>query len=626
MTQPALVPLDAGVPPASDAGHAADGVDARPASAPAVLTLDNVGKQFGAFHALSGVTLELRAGEVHCLLGENGAGKSTLCNVMFGVHQPDTGTLRLDGQPYRPRSPRDALANGIAMVHQHFSLVGDVTVLDNLLLGQSRGWLDRRARAGHVRRLVEDLGLALDPDAAIADLSVGERQRVEIVKCLIREPRLLVLDEPTAVLLPGEIDALLDVCARVAARGCAVVLVTHKLAEIRKIATRATVLQSGRVVARSDRPADEIDRLVRAMIERPGTPPAERAARGANAHADAAPGNDRADMAAGGHVADADADATADAPVSLDNAAVAAALGATPAVAPLRGVETAGPVAAPRTWAASERPPVWSLSKQPPMPAPSPYGRPLSDEVLLVDGLSVRDAQGVTRLDDCTLVVNRGEIVGIAGVEGNGQTELGAALAGMTRASAGRFFIEGKPLTDATPRELTAAGVGIVPEDRHAVGCVTEMSLIDNLLLNRLDEVSRHGFLRRRAMRAQAIELMARFDVRAASPDVRFGGLSGGNQQKAVLARELTLDPLVFLMAAQPTRGLDVGAVAAVYDHIRAARDRGVGVLLISSELDELMAVADRIIVLYRGKIMGSCKPDPLQRERIGAWMAGQTS
>jgi simple sugar transport system ATP-binding protein len=450
----------------------------------------------------------------------------------------------LDDAPYRPRSPRDALEHGIAMVHQHFSLVGDVTVLDNLLLGQARGWLRRAERAAEVRKLVAELGLALDPDAPIADLSVGERQRVEIVKCLIREPRLLVLDEPTAVLLPAEIGALLDVCARVAARGCAVVLVTHKLAEIRKIATCATVLQSGRVVARSSAPAEEIDRLVRAMIDRPAS--------GSEPVADA-------------------------------------------------------------------KPPVHASSA-------SPYGRPLSDEVLQIDGLSVRDIQGVTRLDDCTLVVNRGEIVGIAGVEGNGQSELGAVLGGMARASAGRFFIEGQDLTRATPREITQAGVGIVPEDRHAVGCVTDMSLTDNMLLNRLDAFSSRGFLRRRAMRDYAQTLMQRFDVRAAGPEVRFGGLSGGNQQKAVLARELTLDKLVFLMAAQPTRGLDVGAVAAVYDHIRAARDAGVGVLLISSELDELMAVADRIVVLYRGRIMGSCKPDPTQRERIGAWMAGQTS
>lgn len=519
----------------------------------AVLRMEGIVKRFGAFQALSDVSLELFAGEVHCLLGENGAGKSTLCNVMFGVHQPDAGSMWLDGAPYEPHSPRDALTHGIAMVHQHFSLVEDVSVLDNLLLGQVRGWLDRKREAQRVRALVAELGLALDPDVRVAELSVGEKQRVEIVKCLIREPRLLVLDEPTAVLLPAEIDALLDTCARVVARGCAVVLVTHKLAEIRRIANRATVLQSGRVVARSSTPSADVDALVRAMIQRPG-----------NAEQEA--------------------------------------------------VSTTTATATPRSTTRSA----------------SPYARPLADEALQIDGLTVRDADGVTRLEDCTLVVNRGEIVGIAGVEGNGQSELGAVLAGMQKASAGRFFVQGADCTQAAPQTLTKAGVGVVPEDRHAVGCVPDMSLTENLFLNRLDDYARHGFMQRRAMRRDARALMQRFDVRAASPDVAFRGLSGGNQQKAVLARELTLDGLAVLIAAQPTRGLDVGAVAAVYDHIRAARDEGVGVLLISSELDELMAVADRVLVMYRGRIMGTCVPDAsqlnLQRERIGAWMAGQTA
>lgn len=534
------------------AGATVNGADGAPRTA--VLRMDGIVKRFGAFQALSDVSLELFAGEVHCLLGENGAGKSTLCNVMFGVHQPDGGAMWLDGAPYRPQSPRDALTHGIAMVHQHFSLVEDVSVLDNLLLGQVRGLLDRKREAERVRALVAELGLALDPYARVADLSVGEKQRVEIVKCLIREPRLLVLDEPTAVLLPTEIDALLDTCARVVARGCAVVLVTHKLAEIRRIASRATVLQSGRVVARSSTPSADVDALVRAMIQRPGN-------------------------------------AEKDAPVS-----------------------NASRSTVPRSAALS----------------PSPYGRPLADEALQIDGLTVRDADGVTRLEDCTLVVNRGEIVGIAGVEGNGQSELGAVLAGMQRASAGRFFVQGQDCTQAAPQTLTKAGVGVVPEDRHAVGCVPDMSLTDNLFLNRLDDYARHGFMRRRAMRQDARALMQRFDVRAASPDVAFRGLSGGNQQKAVLARELTLHGLAVLVAAQPTRGLDVGAVAAVYDHIRAARENGVGVLLISSELDELLAVADRVLVMYRGRIMGTCVPDAsqltLQRERIGAWMAGQTA
>ena len=507
------------------------------AAAP-LLRLEGLSKRFGSLQALGEVSLELHPGEIHCLLGENGAGKSTLCNLVFGVHASDTGRMTLAGAAYSPRSPADALAHGIAMVHQHFSLVPDMTVLDNLLLGQVSGVLDRKAGAARIEAMRERYGLALDPYAKVQDLSVGERQRVEIVKCLVREPRLLVLDEPTAVLLPEEIEALLQVCERVAQQGCGVVLVTHKLAEIQQVARRATVLRAGRVVARSEAPAQEIDALVRAMIQR--------------------------DLQA---------------PASTTSARA--------------------PRAVPAT------------------------GVPTREAALQADGLTVRDADGVLRLDNFTLLVEPGEIVAIAGVEGNGQSELGAVLSGMLRPNEGRYFICGQEMTRATPRQLTAAGCGVVPEDRHALACVTGMSVAENMMLDRLSDYRRYGLLDRGALRAAAVELMQRFDVRAASPDVAFGGLSGGNQQKAVLARELTLEPLRFLLAAQPTRGLDVGAVEAVYGHIRAAADRGVGVLLISSELDELLSVADRVLVLYRGRVMGSCLTAGADRARIGAWMAG---
>jgi simple sugar transport system ATP-binding protein len=495
-------------------------------------------KRFGSLLALSEVSLDLMPGEIHCILGENGAGKSTLCNLIFGVYGPDAGAMEFRGTPYRPAAPVDALASGIAMVHQHFSLVSDMTVVDNVLLGQTRGILDRGACAKRLRQLADQYGLPLDPFAKIEDLSVGERQRVEIVKCLMRDPRLFVLDEPTAVLLPDEIAALLDVCRRVAEHGCAVVLVTHKLAEIKKAADRVTVLRGGRVVATSDHPATEIDALVRAMIHR-----------------------------------------------DPDGRGVAA--DATPAGATATKTET-------RT------------------------------EVLQVDGLTVRDVHGVTRLDNFTLTLNNGEIIGIAGVEGNGQSELAAVLSGMLKPTSGSFYVKDIDLTFAGPRAVTDAGMGVVPEDRHAVGCITGMTVAENIFLNRLDEFTRYGFLRRGAVNTSALALMKRFDVRAAGPEIAFSSLSGGNQQKAVLARELTLANLTVLLAAQPTRGLDVGAVAAVYGHIRAASARGVGVVLISSELDELLGVADRVIVLYRGRIMGECAADPTQRERIGAMMAGQ--
>jgi len=513
------------------------------AEAPALLRLQGMGKRFGSLQALSDVSLDIAPGEVHCLLGENGAGKSTLCNLIFGVYAPDEGQMHLDGQPYRPSGPADALAQRVAMVHQHFSLVPDLSVVDNLLLGQARGVLRRRECADRVDELARRYGLSLSPHALIQDLSVGERQRVEIVKCLMREPRLLVLDEPTAVLLPDEIASLLAVCQRVAEQGCGVVLVTHKLAEIKQIAHRATVLRGGRIAARSEQPAQDLDALVRAMIQ--------------------------------------------------------------------RDVGTLHTPVAKRLTTAST--------------TDTPPGVRQPEAALMVDGLTVRDADGVVRLNNFTLVVKPGEIVAVAGVEGNGQSELASVLSGMQAASEGRFFVQGQELTRSTPRQITAAGVGIVPEDRHAVGCVLDMSVAENLFIDRLGRFKRFGLLDRQAMRTAALDLMKRFDVRAASPDVAFGGLSGGNQQKAVLGRELTLDKLSFLLAAQPTRGLDVGAVEAVYGHIRAACDTGVGVLLISSELDELIHVADRVVVIYRGRIMGECPADPAERDRIGAWMAGHT-
>ena len=510
-----------------------------------LLSLQAMTKRFGSFTALSDVSLDLRPGEIHCILGENGAGKSTLCNVIFGVHQPDAGAMRYHGAAYQPTGPAAALAQGIAMVHQHFSLVSDMTVVDNVLLGRERGVLKRKDCAKQLEKLALDYGLALDPYAKIEDLSVGERQRVEIVKCLIRDPSLFVLDEPTAVLLPDEIAALLDVCRRVASTGRAVVLVTHKLAEIKKIADRVTVLRGGRVVATSATPAADIDVLVRAMIQ----------------------GNIDA----------------------LDTS-----------VASVLGLEPLRHVAHPAATGARK------------------------DQALQINGLTVHDAQGVTRLDNFTLTVDRGEIVGVAGVEGNGQSELTAVLAGMLAPTEGRIHLGDTELTARKPKEITAAGVGIVPEDRHAVGCITGMSLAENIYLNRLDEFTRFGFLKRSALESEATSMMQRFDVRARGPGAIFSSLSGGNQQKAVLAREITLPNLGCLVAAQPTRGLDVGAVAAVYNHIRAVCAKGVAVLLVSSELDELLTVADRIVVLYRGRIMGSCVADPARRAEIGAMMAGQ--
>ena len=534
-----------------------------------LLEIDNVGKRFGALAALDGVSFDIGAGEIHGLLGENGAGKSTLCNIVFGVHRADAGTMRFAGEPYRPSGPAEALQAGVAMVHQHFSLVSDLSVVDNLLLGQARGFLRRGEFAARVAGLSEEFGLAVRPHALVQDLSVGERQRVEIVKCLMRRPRLLVLDEPTAVLLPDEIEGLLQFCERVAKSGCGVVLVTHKLAEIRRTAHRVTVLRLGKVVARSQAPADEIDRLVRAMIQRDlGT--VSSAVQAALGNASSGEPSDTAALDAGGR----------------RSALVPEAIDDTSDLDPARD------------------------------DAP----------VLRVERLGLRDSQGVCRLDAIDFSVRRGEIVGIAGVEGNGQSELVAVLSGMAAATEGAFSVEARPMTKLSPRALTAAGIGVVPEDRHREGCVPGMSLSLNLALNRLTSFRRFGLVDRAAMANEARAQMQLFDIRAAGPDAPFSSLSGGNQQKAVLARELALPGLKLLVAAQPTRGLDVGAVEAIYGHIRDAARRGVAVLLASSELDELLAVADRLLVMYRGRVMGECVAAPDSRARIGAWMAGHAT
>jgi general nucleoside transport system ATP-binding protein len=525
-----------------------------------LLELSGITKRFGTVTALDDVSLSVRAGEVHCLLGENGAGKSTLCNVIFGVHAPDAGAMRLHDRPFSPGGPADSLAAGIVMIHQHFSLVPTMTSVENLMLGPLGGRLRREEFAAQIRALTAEYRLDVSLDRPVGDLSVGERQRVEIVKCLVRNPQLLVLDEPTAVLPPEEVGALLAICRRVASGGRGVILVTHKLAEIASVADRTTVLRAGRVVDSVEMARADMRALVRSMVGR--------------------------DI------------------VSLD-ATVAATLGVdgAPDSTPAAGLPD---TASPGVKRASD-------------------GR-LPEDALVLDGVSFRDAAGSLRLDSVTIVVKPGEIVGIAGVEGNGQSELGMILAGLARPSAGRVFVGGQNLTGCSPGQITAAGVGIVPEDRHGVACIGAMSVAENLFMGRLHRFTRWGLLRRRALTSAAAELMARFDVRASGPEASISELSGGNQQKAVLARELSVEPLVFLLAAQPTRGLDVGAVSTVYGHIRAARDRGAGVLLISSELDELIAVADRILVIYRGRMVGEMAAAPGNREAIGSLMSGHAA
>lgn len=503
-----------------------------------MLRVDNVSKRYGDFSALTDVDLNVYSGKIHCLLGENGAGKSTLCKIIYGEELPSTGEMILDGQAYQPQSPADALASGLAMVHQHFSLINNMSVCENLMVGNVKGVLDPRAYAKKVVEVSERYGLQVDPFKRVSELSVGEQQRVEILKCLMRNPRLLILDEPTAVLLPDEIDMLLDTCMQIVREGHGIILVTHKLAEIAKVADEVTVLRAGKGVKHCEFSTDQVDSVISAMI-----------------------GSDIKESAIG-----------------LSNLK------------------------------ASESEESQEHRSQP---------------ALLIDGLGYTDPKGNQKLADVTLVINRGEILGLAGVEGNGQSELGDIMAGLVSPTTGRFYLPKADLTNATPAQITEAGVAIVPENRHRVACINEMSLTENLLLSSFKSFKRFGLLDRKAMRNAAESLIQKFDVRAPSSDTKFGNLSGGNQQKAVLARELSINPLHFLLAAHPTRGLDIGAVYAVYEQIRQAADRGVGVLLISSELDDLITVCDKIAVIYRGRILGILPAESTYRDKIGAMMAG---
>jgi ABC-type uncharacterized transport system ATPase subunit len=548
--------------------------DHEPTSTVPTLALRGVTRVFGAHTALDAVDLEIAPGEVHCVLGENGAGKSTLCNIVFGSLPPTAGEVLLGGEPFAPASPADALARGVAMVHQHFSLVPTLTVEENLLLGRGVRRLrpDRAGLAARLDAISAELGLQVDRSARVGSLSVGARQRVEIVKALLDRPRLLLLDEPTGVLGPEEIDGLLATCRRVAEAGTAVVLVTHKLAEVMRVGDRATVLRGGRVVgsgplARDGEPAGDRLRaadLVGLMVGREAS------------------SLDPVLAASVGVVDRPGEPATSDADPSADPAAD-------------------------------------------PSAAPAPNSS--SEPVLAVRDLVVTDASGARRVDGVDLEVRPGEIVGIAGVEGNGQSELVAALSGALRPERGTILLGATDVTRAGPRRRTALGLGVVPEDRHHEAVVAGLSVTTNLLLGQLRRFRRFGLLDTRAMSAAATELARRFDVRAASLDAPMSSLSGGNQQKAVLARELTLDPLRCVVAAQPTRGLDLGAVDDVVGHLRAAADAGVGVLVVSSELSELLVLCDRLHVAYRGSLSGPVDPrEPGARERVAHLMTGASA
>jgi general nucleoside transport system ATP-binding protein len=479
------------------------------------------------------VDLLVEEGEVHALLGENGAGKTTLMNILFGFTHPDEGEIRLDDVPVRFGSPKDAIAAGIGMVHQHFMLVPVFTVTENIVLGQEQagplGLLDRSAAERDVRELSRRFGLDVPPDALVEDLPVGVQQRVEIVKALYREAKVLILDEPTAVLTPQEIDEFIQVIRAVVNDfQTSVIFISHKLREVREIADRVTVMRLGKVVG-STTPAESSEEELASMM----------VGRTVQLH----------------------------------------------------------------------------VSKEPSRPG---------ENVLEVRDLRVADDRGQVAVNGVDLDVRQGEILTVAGVQGNGQTELVEALTGLARPLTGTIVLAGDDLAHASPRDILRAGVAHIPEDRQRDGLVAEFPVADNLVLNTFDQApfAKGLSMNREAIDRSAAERVKEFDIRTPSIKAAAGTLSGGNQQKIIVAREFSR-PIKLLIASQPTRGLDVGSVQYIHERIVRQRDEGLGVLIISSELDEVLALADRIAVMYRGRIAGPFDAATMTRERLGLLMAG---
>ena len=502
-----------------------------------LLELQGITKRYGALVANDHIDLTIAPGQIHALLGENGAGKSTLMNVLYGLTQPDGGQILVDGRATALHSPKDAIRAGIGMVHQHFMLVPVFTVAENVTLGVERtrvlGLLDRRGMRREVHELSERYGLRIDPDAYVEDLPVGVQQRVEIVKALVREASVLILDEPTSVLTPGETEELFTIMRQLREGGRSIVFISHKLKEVQAIADTVTVIRRGRVVG-----------------ERP--------------------------------------------PTASDAELATLMVG--------RAVQL-------------------QVSKSPAQPG---------DVVLDVRDLTVVDDHGripghpqVAAVDGVSFQVRAGEILAIAGVQGNGQTELCETLMGLRPAAAGSVWLAGKEITADTPRQRLREGIGYIPEDRQEDGLVAEFSVADNLILDVFDRppYAKGVALNLDAIRETALRRIDQFDVRTTSIATPVGTLSGGNQQKVILAREIGRD-LRLLLASQPTRGLDVGSIEFVHRRIIEQRDEGVAVLIISAELDEIYALADRIAVMYEGKITGF-RPPAVPVEELGLLMAG---
>jgi len=496
-----------------------------------VLEAKGIVKKFPGVLANDQVNLDLHKGEIHALLGENGAGKSTLMNVLYGLYRPDEGQISVNGREVHMESPNDAIANGIGMVHQHFMLIPVFTVAENIMLGAetSRGLaLDRRSVEREVRELSHKYGLDVDPTAIVQELPVGIQQRVEIVKALYRKAEILILDEPTAVLTPQEVDDLIRIMRNLTEQGVSIIFITHKLKEVLAVSDRITVMRAGKVVG-STTPAETNETHL-------------------------------ANMMVGRNV-------------------------------------------------------ILTVEKAEAQP---------KEDVLAVENLHVYDNRGVETVRGVNFNVRAGEILGIAGVQGNGQTELAEALTGLRHARSGKISIAGVAQTNRPPRELVENGLAHIPEDRQKHGLVLSYPITDNMVLCTyyIAPFAQRGVRQEDAVEDNARRLIQQFDVRTPSPFVSASKLSGGNQQKVIVARELSR-PIKLLIANQPTRGLDVGSIEYIHKQIIKMRDEGIGVLLISAELDEIMALSDRIAVMYHGEIVDTLPTAQATREQLGLLMAG---
>jgi simple sugar transport system ATP-binding protein len=493
--------------------------------------LTGIAKRFPGVVANDGVELQVARGEVHAIVGENGAGKSTLMKILYGMLTPDEGTIRVDGQEVHFRSPKDAIAVGIGMVHQHFMLADNLTVAENVILGMEpkKGVsLDLGAARARIRELSRSYGMEIDPDALVEVLTVGERQRVEILKVLYRGAKILILDEPTAVLVPQEVDDLFASLNDLKAEGVTVLFISHKLDEVLKVADAITVIRAGRTVGFADPKHTTARQLAEMMV----------------------------------------------------------------------GSE---------------------------LPKPEVHGSTVTDEVeLALDGVTVESADGRPILADVTLRVRRGEIVGIAGVEGNGQTELVETIMGLLKPVHGSIELGGTDIAHWSTRERRDRGIGWIPADRHRNGLLLQAPLWENAMLGHQSRppFARGPWIDRKGSRQRTEEIMREFDVRAPGPDVAAHALSGGNQQKLVVGREMTTSPSL-LIASHPTRGIDVGAQAAVWEQLREARRSGLAVLLISADLEELIGLSDTLLVMLRGRIQAQLDPATVTPEELGTHMTG---